>query len=108
MRVVSTVSLERVKFVALLTVVMSIPLLLTLWKPEIGDIEGPPSFLFYWLSLSVLMVPVLLVVGLVTTITIVKSSNQAKRALLCWNLAGILVAIAAEMVFVAYIYRPLP
>ena len=60
-------SFKRVKLVALLTVVMSIPLLLSL---------------------------------------IVKSSGEKRRILLRWNLAEIIVAIVAEIIFVTARYSP--
>ena len=96
-------SLKTVKLLAALTAVMSIPLLLAFnikygWLPQ-----GPPYiFVYSWALLSFLVVPVLLFLGLVTTIRIFLSSDAANRSTrLAWNSMGMLVGMVAEVVFLA-------
>jgi hypothetical protein len=92
---------EATKAIAIATIVMSIPLLLTYnLKYQIFP-EGMPYFLlFFWWLLSMYLVPVLLVVGIVLTISLVRSSDVSRRALLRWNLPAISVGAVAEVIVV--------
>lgn len=96
-------SSKTVKRLALLTVVMSIPLLLSYNIKYQKFPEGLAyGLLFYWGLLSVFVVPVLLILGLVTSTRIfVSSEASSKSSLLAWNLSGILVGAIAEVVFMA-------
>jgi hypothetical protein len=90
-----------VKALSALTVLMSIPLLLSYnikyqWFLAIGY-----GLLFFWGLLSVFVVPILLLMGLTITFLIVKSSHESKPDLLRWNLAGVFLAVVAELIFIA-------
>jgi hypothetical protein len=91
-----------VKVLAVLTAVMSIPLLLS-YDIKYGRFPAglPYALLFFWGLLSVVVVPMLLLVGLTMAFLIVKSSCVSRTGLLRWNLAGILVAVVAELIFIA-------
>lgn len=95
------------KSIALLTVVMSIPLLLSYsikygWFPQ----GLPFLFLFFWGLLSVWVVPLLLVVDLAFVLWISGSSDVSKKPFLRWNLLGLAIAVMAELMFVAARYSP--
>jgi hypothetical protein len=92
-----------VKRIALLTVVMSIPLLLSFnvkygWFPQ----GLPYLFLYFGGLLSVFVTPALLLFGFVTTIRIWLSPDGSNKAyLFTWNSLGLLVGVIAEVIFVA-------
>ena len=96
-------SSRAVKLVAWLTVVMSIPLLLSYNIKYQRFPEGLAyGLLFYWGLLSVFVVPVLLILGLVTSTRVFLSSDaSSKSSLLAWSLSGVLVGATAEVVFIA-------
>jgi hypothetical protein len=96
-------SLKFVNRLALLTVVMSIPLLLSFNIKYVWFPQGLPYiFLYSWGLLSVLVTPVLMLLGIITTIHIWLSSDvKSKASLFAWNSLGLCVGIIAELVFVA-------
>jgi hypothetical protein len=96
-------SLKTVKLIASLTVVMSVPLLLSFNIKYVWFPQGPTYiFLYFWGLLSVLVTPVLLLLGIVTTIHIWLSSDAKNKAsLFAWNSLGLCVGIIAELIFVA-------
>jgi hypothetical protein len=92
------------KAVALGTIFMSVPLLLSFnikyqWFPEgVGYL-----LLFYWGLLSVFVVPILLAIGITLRIVYSKTSDGSA---LKWGLWGVVVGLVAEMVFIAARYSP--
>jgi hypothetical protein len=89
-----------VKGIAWLTVVMSIPLLLSY---NIKYQKFPEGFayvcLYFWGLASVFVTPALLGLGLVNTVRIRTSPGTNSPSLLSWNLAGMFVGVVAEIVF---------
>ena len=98
-----SMSTRTVKHIALVTVVMSIPLLLSYSiKYQYFPNGLPYLVLFFWGLLSVYATPALLLLSVITTIRIGISSNQSTRSSsLAWNLSGILVGVVAEVIFIA-------
>jgi hypothetical protein len=94
---------KTVKRIALLTVVMSIPLLLSFnikygWFPQ----GLPYVFLYSWGLLSVFVTPALVLLGFVTTIRIWLSPDGSNRtSLFAWNSLGLFVGVIAEALFIA-------
>jgi hypothetical protein len=93
--------LHAVKPLAFLTVLMSIPLLLSYAIKYQMFPEGLAYvFLYSWGLASVFLTPALLALSVVTTIRIRASDGLANKAsLMAWNLAGILVGSIAEVIF---------
>jgi hypothetical protein len=95
------------KAVALATIVMSIPLLLTFnikyqWFPE-GLLY---EILFFWLILlSIWVVPVLLLILIVLGLLMVRS-KASDRSALRWVLWGIAIGLIAEVIFLAAVNSP--
>jgi hypothetical protein len=98
-----SMSTRTVKNIALVTVVMSIPLLLSYnIKYQYFPQGLPYLFLFFWGLFSVYATPALLLLSVITTIRIGMSSNQSTRSSsLAWNLSAILVGVVAEVIFIA-------
>jgi len=92
-----------VKRIALLTVVMSIPLLLSFNIKYVWFPQGLPYiFLYSWGLLSVFVTPALVLLGFVTTIRIWHSSEASnKTSLFAWNSLGMFVGVIAEVIFIA-------
>jgi hypothetical protein len=93
---------KTVKRIALLTVVMSIPLLLSFnvkygWFPQ----GLPYVFLYSWGVLSVFVTPALVLLGFVTTIRIGFRRRDLTSSLIAWNLLGLFVGVIAEVLFIA-------
>ena len=99
----TSMSATTVKSIALLTVVMSTPLLLSYNIKYQKFPQGLPYlFLYFGGLLSVFITPVLLLLGLIVTIRIFLSSDVSNRpSFLAWNLLGIFVGVIAEVVFIA-------
>jgi Na+/H+-dicarboxylate symporter len=94
------------KSISVTTAIASIPLILSFnikyqWFPRAGY-----AYLFFAGLLSVLVVPLLLVIGLVIAVANLRSTNQWRRANLRWNLIGVLIAVVAEIIFLAARYSP--
>ena len=98
-----SMSLTTAKNVALLTIFVSIPLLLSYNIKYFKFPQGLPYlFLYFGGLLSVFLTPALLLVSVITTIRIFMSSNPSNRSSsLAWNLFGILVGVVAEVIFIA-------
>ena len=93
---------RTVKNIALLTILVSIPLLLSYNIKYFKFPEGLPYlFLYFGGIFSVFLTPVLLLISVITTIRILMSSNPSKRWSLAWNLFGVLVGVVAEVIFIA-------
>jgi len=92
-----------VKWIALLTVVTNIPLLLSFnikyaWFPQ----GLPYLFLYFGGLLSVFVTPALVLLGFVTTIRIwLSSEGSNKTSLFGWNSLGLSVGVIAEVIFMA-------
>jgi hypothetical protein len=92
---------KTTKILAIATIVMSIPLLLTYNVKYQKFPEGLLYFLlFFWWLLSFWVVPVLTLVGVVLTVSFVTSSDGSRRILWRWSLPGVLVGLAAEVIVV--------
>jgi len=91
------------KRIALLTVVMSIPLLLSFNIKYVWFPQGLTYlFLYFWGLLSVFVTPALLLLGFAATIRIWLSSEEPNKTyLFTWNSLGLLVGVIAEVIFVA-------
>jgi hypothetical protein len=92
---------------AVITMVMSIPLLLSYnikyqWFPQ----GLPFAMLYFGGLLSVYVTPVLLLLEFVLLIWTLLSSNISKKTSVRWNLVGVVVAATAELVFIAARYSP--
>lgn len=96
-------SATTVKSIAVLTVVMSTPLLLSYNIKYQKFPQGLPYlFLYFGGLLGVFITPVLLLLGLIVTIRIFLAPGMSNRpSFLAWNLLGIFVGAIAEVVFIA-------
>jgi|SRR5882724_3237573 len=92
---------ESVKTVALLTAIMSMPLLLSYnVKYQIFPNGIWYLLLYYWALTSVFVVPILITSGLVVLARILMSRTDLGRpALLRINLLGLTIGLIAECVF---------
>jgi hypothetical protein len=95
------------KIISIATVVMSFPLFFSFnikyqWFPE-GFAYG---LLSDWGLLSVYVVPALLLCGIIVLVLILLSSSTSRKSSLRWNLLGIIIAMIAEVVFIAARYSP--
>jgi hypothetical protein len=94
----------QTKVIALATILMSIPLLLSFnikyqWFPRgLGY-----ALLFFWGLVSVIAVPILLAVGIVLWIVF---SRTCDRSAVRWGIWGIVVGFIAEIIFIAARYSP--
>jgi hypothetical protein len=99
---------DLAKYVALVTCLMSLPVILTFnviyGKPLHGTFY---DFLLDWWLLSIYAVPVLIVLGLIIAIWTVVSPKRRKGSSLRWNLLGIVVGVVAVVVEIIVI-RMLP
>ena len=90
---------DRAKYIALVTCLMSVPLLF------------PPAMLggllLNWWLFSIYLVPVLIILSLIILLWTLFSSGTRKRSSLRWNLLGIFVGMLAEVVEIILI-RMLP
>lgn len=89
---------DRAKYIALVTCLMSIPLL---FPPR--TLQGLP--LNWWL-LSIYAVPILIVLGLIITAWTLVTSERSNRSSLRWNLLGIVVGVIALVIEVILIRMP--
>ena len=89
------------KRIASLTVVMSIPFLLSFNIKYVWFPQGLPYvFLYSWGLLSVFVTPALVLLGFVTTIRIwLSSEGSSKSSLIAWNSLGLFVRVIAEVIF---------
>ena len=91
----------QAKLIAIATIIMSIPLMLSFnlkyqWLPQ-----GILYFaLFFSIALSFYAVPVLLAVGIIVGLRIYRS-DTADHSLLKWSLWGTSVGLIAEIVYIA-------
>lgn len=94
---------QAVKWIALLTVVTSIPLLLSFNIKHVWFPQGLPYlFLYFGGLLSVFVTPAFAVLGFVTTIRIWLTSERSNNtSLFGWNSLGLFAGIIAEVIFVA-------
>lgn len=95
----SQATADRAKYVALITCLMSIPLLF------------PPTalhgVLLDWWLLSIYAVPVLILLALIMTVWTLATSKPSKNSSLRWNLLALSVGVVAVVVEFALI-RALP
>jgi hypothetical protein len=89
---------DRAKYIALLTCLMSVPLL---FPPVI--LHG---LLLNWWLLSIYAVPILIIVGLIILLWNLLFSGTRRRPSLRWNLLGIVVGMIAVVVEITLIRMP--
>ena len=101
---------ENARFLPIVTIIMSVPLLLSygfkhqLW-PE-GFFFG---FMYFWLLISTLTVPVLLLIEIIITALIFKSEHTSnQRHLFKWHLLGLTIALVAELIWIIVAGGPFP
>lgn len=89
------------RWLPIITIAMSIPLLLSYNIKHFAFPAGYPYVVLYtWGLLSVLIVPILLLVECVVTFRIVVSEFTDRRSALFWNILAISIALIAELTFV--------
>jgi len=95
---------DLAKYVALVTCLMSLPLLLTFnviyGKPLHGTLY---DFLLDWWLLSIYAVPVLIFLGLIILLWSLLLLGTSRRPCLRWNLSGILVGVLATLLEIIFI-----
>jgi hypothetical protein len=89
---------DRAKYIALVTCLMSIPLL---FPPEI--LHG---LLLNWWLLSIYVVPALTIAGLIILLWNLLFSGTRWRPSLGWNLLGVVVGVIAVVVEMTLIRMP--
>jgi hypothetical protein len=95
------------KTLAVATVIVSVPLLLSFnIKYQLFPEGLPYALLYFGGLLSVYLTPVFLISGLIVRARILRSPDISKEASLRWNLVGVIIAVIAELVFIAARYSP--
>ncbi|MGB6199623.1 MAG: hypothetical protein WBF35_08755 [Candidatus Acidiferrales bacterium] len=92
------------KTLAVLTIVSSIPLLLSFnvkhqWFPRMSD-----AFHSSAMSFSLTVLPIFVLLGVIVTICILASRDISKKTALRWNLTGIFVAVISVLILAAAVH----
>jgi formate-dependent nitrite reductase membrane component NrfD len=92
------------KTLAVLTIVSSIPLLLSFnrkhqWFPRMSN-----AFYSSAMSFSLTALPIFVLFSLIVTICILASRNISKKTALRWNLTGILVAVISVIILAVAVH----
>jgi hypothetical protein len=98
---------ESPKWLPIITIAMSIPLLLSYNIKHLVFPDGYAYVILYtWGLSSVLIVPILLIVECVVTFRIVTQYVAEQRGFLVWNILAISIAVIAELTFIVVRHSP--
>lgn len=91
------------RVLAVVTIVMSLSLLLSYGVNRDSFPEGRVfAFVYFWVLLSVWIVPVLLIAELVVVVRLVSIDLVNRQSLLIWNVLALLVGLMVGLVMVTF------